>query len=307
MENIIRPVNLLLLQKELTQQTFLRKANRGGNELYVTDAHSAPNIMREIGRLREIAFRKCGGGTGKSADIDEFDLMDNPYKQLVVWNPQEHCILGGYRFQYGKGTKVDKQEQPSLATSHLFHFSQKFIKDYLPQTIELGRSFVCVEHQATKDVRKSIYVLDNLWDGLFTLMAQDTSLKYFFGKVTMYQNYNRNARSTILHFLRKMFPDTDNLIQSKCPVEIDIDSRKMDELFWYDNLKDNVRALNNEIRSFGVNIPPLFNAYMNLTPRMRSFGTAINSGFGNVEETAILIAEQDITEDKKKRHLELIS
>jgi len=307
MKNVIKPINSHLLQKELTQQNFLRKANRGGNELYVTDAHCAPNIMREIGRLREIAFRKCGGGTGKSADIDEFDLMDNPYKQLVVWNPQEHRILGGYRFQYGKDVKMDKQEQPSLVTSHLFHFSQKFTKDYLPQTIELGRSFVCVEHQATKDVRKSIYVLDNLWDGLLTLMAQDTSLKYFFGKVTMYQNYNRNARNTILYFLRKMFPDTDNLIQSKYPVEIDVDSHKMDELFRYDNLKDNMKALYGEVRSFGVNIPPLFNAYMNLTPRMHSFGTAINSGFGNVEETAILIAEQDITEDKKKHHLELIS
>ncbi len=307
MERIIEPISSLLLQKELNSLTFFRKANRAGNELHIIDAYSAPNVMSEIGRLREIAFRNCGGGTGKSVDIDEYDLMQNPYRQLIVWNSQEQCILGGYRFLYGKDAEIDKQGQPKLATSGLFHFSQKFMEDFLPHTIELGRSFVCVEHQVTQNARKSIYILDNLWDGLITLIAKDPSMKYFFGKVTMYPNYNRNARNLILHFMKKIFPDSDNLLQSRHPVETEINLYNINKLFQHSNLKDNIRMLHREVRSYGINIPPLFNAYMSLTPHMRSLGTAINREFGNVEETAILIAESDILEEKKKRHLEIIS
>lgn len=305
MKRIIEPINSNLLQKELTSQMFLRKTNRAGNELYIVDAHSSPLVMREIGRLREIAFRSCGGGTGKSTDIDAYDLMSNPYRQLIVWNPLERCILGGYRFLFGKNAEIDKKGQPRLATSHLFHFSRKFTKEFLPYTIELGRSFVSVEHQATQDIRKSIYVLDNLWDGLISLISTDSSMKYFFGKVTMYPSYNRNARNLILYFMKNVFPDSDNLIQSRYPIEPSIDIDKMKELFHHSNLEDNIRALHKEVRSYGVNIPPLFNAYMDLTPCMRSFGTALNHSFGNVEETAILIAESDILEEKKKRHLEM--
>lgn len=305
MGKIINPINKKLLQKELNAQTFFRKANRTGNELHIVDAFSAPNVMCEIGRLREIAFRNCGGGTGKSVDIDEYDLMQNPYRQLVVWNPQERSILGGYRFLYGKDAEIDEQGQPKLATSNLFHFSRKFVDDYLPHTIELGRSFVCTEHQATQNDRKSIFILDNLWDGLITLITKDPSMKYFFGKVTMYPNYNRNARNLILYFMKKVFPDTETLLHSRFPVEVESNQFNTNNLFQFYNLKENIKMLQQEVRSCGSNIPPLFSAYMKLTPNLRTLGIAVDYNFGNVEETAILVAESDIFEEKKKRHLEI--
>ena len=101
MENIIDKIDTQLIEKELTKESFLRNTNKGGNQIYVVDSESAPNIMLEIGRLRELAFRAAGGGTGKACDIDMFDTMTPPCRQLIVWNPVEREIIGGYRFLLG--------------------------------------------------------------------------------------------------------------------------------------------------------------------------------------------------------------
>ena len=154
-------------------------------------SHDSPNLMREVGRLREIAFRHYGGGTGLEADIDRYDVMKIPYKQLIVWDPENEEILGGYRFIYGSDVEFDEHGKPKLATAHLLEFSQEFIEDFLPYTVELGRSFVSLEYQSTLMGRKGIFALDNLWDGLGALTVIDPEIKYFFGKVTMYGTYNK--------------------------------------------------------------------------------------------------------------------
>ena len=119
-EEIIDPVDVKLLEAELTAERFMRKTNKGNNEIYIVDAHCAPNVMREIGRLREIAFRTAGGGTGKDCDIDEFDLMDPPCRQLLVWDPEEKLITGGYRFILGRDIHINSDGSPRIATSHMF-------------------------------------------------------------------------------------------------------------------------------------------------------------------------------------------
>ena len=194
--------------------------------------------------------------------------------------------------------------EPMLATSHLFNFSDRFIKDYLPCTIELARSFVTLEYQSTRAGSKGLFALDNLWDGLGALMVIMPDVKYFFGKVTMYPSYIRKGRDMILYFLRKHFGDKENLIVPKKPLELESDEHELEKLFCYDSFKENYKVLNGEIRKLGYNIPPLVNAYMGLSPTMRMFGTAINYGFGDVEETGILIAVNEILEEKRMRHIE---
>ena len=305
MQDIIKPIDRALLKAELTGDKKLRRTNKSNNEIYIITAHDSPNVMQEIGRLREIAFRYYGGGTGFPVDIDEYDTMDDAYRQLIVWSPEDEQILGGYRFLCGSDVKFDKAGNPVLATSHLFNFSDKFNKEYLPYTVELGRSFVTLEYQSTRSgSAKGLFVLDNLWDGLGALSVVDPSLQYYFGKVTMYNTYNSEARNMILYFLNMHFPDPEKLITPICPLETGTDPEKMQELFKYDNFKDNYKVLNQEVRKFGINVPPLVNAYMSLSPKMRVFGTAINHEFGEVEETGILIAINEILEDKKKRHIE---
>ena len=305
MQDIIKPIDRSLLKAELTPEKRLRKTNKSDNEIYIITAEDSPHVMQEIGRLREIAFRYYGGGTGKALDIDAFDIMEDAYRQLIVWSPIEEQILGGYRFLCGSDVRFDSDGKPILATSHLFDFSPKFIRDYLPYTVELGRSFVTLEYQSTRCRNaKGLFVLDNLWDGLGALSVIDPSLQYFFGKVTMYNTYNPEARNMILYFLNMHFPDPEHLITPIYPLETDTDIEKMQALFRYDNFKDNYKVLNQEVRKFGINVPPLVNAYMSLSPKMRVFGTAINHEFGEVEETGILIAINEILEEKKKRHIE---
>lgn len=304
MEDIIAPVSKELLKAELTEEKRLRMTNRSHNQIYIVTAQDSPNTMREIGRLREIAFRAAGGGTGMSMDIDEYDTMENPYKQLIVWNPEAEEILGGYRYILGTDVRFDEHGAPMLATAHMFNFSEKFLKEYLPTTIELGRSFVTLEYQSTRSDSKGLFALDNLWDGLGALTVVMPNVKYFFGKVTMYPSYHRQGRDMILYFLRKHFGDKDGLITPMKPLLLETDERELEALFCKDTFKDDYKILNAEVRKLGYNIPPLVNAYMSLSPTMRMFGTAINYGFGDVEETGILIAVDEILEEKRMRHIQ---
>jgi hypothetical protein len=303
-QEIIQPIAKEVLKSELTPDRQLRMTNKSHNEIYIITAHNAPNVMKEIGRLREIAFREAGGGTGKSMDIDEFDTCENCYKQLIVWNPEAEEIIGGYRYLLGTDWEYDEKGQPILATSHMFHFSEKFIKDYAPWTIELGRSFVSLPYQSSRMGAKSLFALDNLWDGLGALTVIKPNVKYFFGKMTMYPSYIRKGRDMILYFLKKHFDDKEKLIIPMKPLELETDTKEFESLFGGKSFKDDYRVLNGEIRKLGYNIPPLVNAYMSLSPTMKLFGTAINYGFGDVEETGILIAVDEILEEKRVRHID---
>ena len=301
---IIQPVPLELILEELTPEKKLRMTNKSSNEIYIVTAHDSPNLMREIGRLREITFRMAGGGTGKELDIDEFDTCENCYKQLIVWNPDEQEIIGGYRYLMGDEWEYDEEGQPILATAHMFRFSEKFIKDYAPYTIELGRSFVTPPYQSSKMGAKSLFALDNLWDGLGALTVINPNMKYYFGKMTMYPSYIRFGRDMILYFLKKHFDDKDGLIYPMKPLKLDTPEAELEQIFCGRDFKEDYRILNGGIRALGFNIPPLVNAYMNLSPTMKLFGTAINYGFGDVEETGILIAVNEILESKRIRHIE---
>lgn len=303
-QRIIDPIDPEIIESELTDSCFLRDTNKAANKIYVVDAYNAPNTMREIGRLREIAFRLAGGGTGKDCDIDEFDTMEKPCKQLIVWEPESKLILGGYRFILGKDIEIDSNGMPQIATAHMFNFSKKFLEDYLPYTLELGRSFVRPEYQSSRAGAKAIYALDNLWDGLGSLTVLNPDIKYLFGKVTMYPSYVQPCRDMILYFMHKHFPDKDNLVEPITPLQTNTDIEEMERLFIGKDYKEDFKILNAEVHKHGVNIPPLVNAYMSLSPTMKVFGTAINDEFGDVEETGIFLAISEIVEEKKRRHIE---
>jgi hypothetical protein len=299
MEPVIQPIPKKVLRAELSAEKFVRYTNNGGNKLYVITAHDSPNVMLEIGRLREISFRAAGGGTGHRVDIDEFDTNEiHPYKQLVVWDPKAKEILGGYRYIHA-GVMGEESE---LATSQLFHFSETFLNKYLPRTIELGRSFVQPNYQSTGLRSKGLYALDNLWDGLGALVLRYPEVNYFFGKVTMYMSYNKAARDIILYCLHKHFEDKDKLVVPIHPLDINFNNETLSRLFTGTSYKEDYRILSREVRNLGENIPPLINSYMNLSPSMRVFGTAINHHFGGVEETGILIKISDIYAEKIERY-----
>ena len=301
MEPIIAPVNPDKIEQELDPSKFIRKTNNAGNELYIIDHTNSPNVLNEIGRLRELSFRRAGGGTGKKIDLDSFDISDDPYKQLIVWDPKYREILGGYRFYI---PPADKPVNPDrFATSKLFNFSGKFATEYLPYMIELGRSFVQPAYQSTARARKGLFALDNLWDGLGAIMVDNPKMKYFFGKVTMYTKFNQEARNLILFFLHKYFHDPDKLIIPREPLELVLDIPALKNILNGKTYQEDYKKLSHYVRSHSEVIPPLINAYMNLSPSMRVFGTVINHTFGEVEETGIMITMKDLYEKKVERHI----
>jgi len=302
MNNIIDPIDPSILLQELTEDIFIRPTNNGSNEIYIFRGDDKPNLMKEVGRLREITFRAAGGGTGKSIDVDEFDGGPYSYSQLIVWDPEEKAIVGGYRVVLCDDTK-DTAGHFHLSTTEIFQFSDNLKQNYFPYAIELGRSFVQPQFQPSQGSRKGLFSLDNLWDGLGALVVMYPEMKYFFGKITMYADFNREARDTILRFMQHYFPDPDNLVTVDSPVQLEYDCKSFLEQLNGLDYKEGHKLLNLRVRELGENIPPLFNNYMNLSPTMRTFGTSVNTHFGNVEDTGIMVTIADIYAQKKDRYV----
>lgn len=303
MQAVIAPIATEVLLGELTQERFFRKTNNGNNEIYIVSDYNSPNVMLEIGRLREITFRDSGGGTGKEVDIDDFDRGENGFQQLIVWNPEDQVIIGGYRFIDCKNLQVDPDGTVHTPTAKLFKYSAKFVEEYLPYTLELGRSFVQPNYQPSNNIRKGMFALDNLWDGLGSLINEFPDSKYFFGKVTMYTHFDLYARDLILFFMNKYFPDPDQLVFPRKPIQLETQKALIEKIFTGNSYDENYKILIQKVRERKENIPPLVNAYMNLSSTMRTFGTALNASFGGVEETGIIVTINDIYGIKKERHL----
>lgn len=301
-DHIIPPVDRALIHRELNEDTFLRTTNKGNNELYVVNQHNSPNTLREIGRLREVTFCTAGGGTGLSVDLDDFDTSENCYEQLIVYSREEDEIIGGYRFI--DCSKILDTDPIELSTAHYFNFSEKFRNEYLPVTIELGRSWIQPLYQSGANARKGIFALDNLWDGLGAITIENPHIKHYFGKVTMYPSYEREARDALLTFLYAFFGDPEELVTPKHPLEIEHSLEEFNKEIQGADFKSAVKVLSKFVREREEVIPPLINSYMSLSPTMKFFGTAMNVDFGGVEESGILVTIADIYPQKKERHLE---
>ena len=300
---IIDPIDRKLIQEELNTKTFIRSTRKGGNEIYIVNNHNAPNVLKEIGRLREITFRASGGGTGNSIDLDHYDTDEICYEQLIVWSPEDEEIVGGYRY-IKCNNAITESHDILLSTTHYFDFSELFVKTFLPYTIELGRSWVQPNYQPSINPRKGLFALDNIWDGLGALIKFNPEIKYFFGKVTMYPNYNTEARNFLLQFMHKYFPDSENLLTPHHPLDYTSNHEENMQQISGLEFKEAYKILNSYVRERNEFIPPLISIYMNLSPSMKTFGTAVNKDFGNVEETGILVTIDDIYQEKKERHME---
>ncbi|MEQ8628852.1 GNAT family N-acetyltransferase [Ekhidna sp.] len=303
-KEIIAPIDRELIEQELNEERFVRDTNKGGNKIYILNHHNAPNVMREIGRLREVSFRYAGGGTGEEVDIDSADTNDRCYEQLVVYNPEDREIIGGYRFITGERARNPETGDFELSTAHYFDFSDRMKEEFLPYSIELGRSWVQPDYQPANNPRKGLFALMNIWDGLGCLVTQYPEIKYFFGKVTMYTSYNTEARNILLSFMAHYFPNRLGLCEPKKELFAGFDDKLFKEHFDKDlSYQDGFKLLHKLLKERGEFIPPLINIYMSLSDTMMTFGTAQNPDFGDVEETAILVTIEDIHQEVIDRHV----
>lgn len=303
MEQIIAPVDVSLIKAELTPERKLGDTNKGGNELYTVTWKNSPNTLREIGRLREVSYREAGASSGKSMDLDEYDTMEKPYTQLIVWDPEAEAIIGGYRYILGKDVTLKEDGQPNITSSHLYRFSDSFIQKYLPHVMELGRSFVAPDYQSSKAGAKSLFTMDNLWDGIASVILNHPGTLYFLGKMTIYPSYDETARNLIIHFLKKHFNDNEGLVRPKDEIKVTDNARLMDLILEEADVKKDYRLLKDAVRRLGTNIPPLVNSYINTSASMKMFGSCINDELGDAIETGIMIGFDDIYAEKKERHM----
>ena len=298
MQAIIPAVDRSVLLQEL-EGHLLRPTNKADNLIYDITAHECPNVMREIARLREISYRDGGGATGKEMDIDEMDTMTKPYHQLIVWDPVNQQIIGGYRYLMGADAEI-RDGQPFITSAHLFHYSERFIRDYLPLTIEFGRAFVQPMYQKREMGVKALFALDNIWDGIGALVHNNPQLRYMIGKVTIYPDYNPVARELIYHYLARYHRGEEGLFAPYKPLAI----QALDSLpFQGEDKQENYHILQHAIREQGTVIPPMFSAYLNLTNDLQFFGNALNDELANVYETGIMVDIDTIYSEKKERYI----
>lgn len=297
MEQIIPPVETSLLLQEL-EGHLLRPSNKADNLIYDITAHECPNVMREIARLREISYRDGGGATGKEMDIDEMDTMEKPYHQLIVWDPQHQQIVGGYRYLFGSEAEI-RNGQPHITSAHLFRYSERFIQEYLPYSIEFGRAFVQPVYQTREMGVKALFALDNIWDGIGALVHNNPQLRWMFGKVTIYPTYNATARELIYAYLNRYHKGDSGLIapyiqEPLLPVETPFEG---------DDAQANFHILQHAVREQGTVIPPMFTAYLNITNELQFFGNAINDELANVYESGIMVDLTRVYPEKKERYI----
>ena len=306
MTPIIDPIPAEVLEQELTKDLFLRQTNKANNEIYVINARNAPNILREIGRLREVTFRIAGAGSGNACDLQSFDIEDDACEQLLVWNPDAKEIIGSYRFTWGNRVTFEENGQPHNNTAHLFHFSDKFSKEYLPYSLEMARAFVQPKYQTAEMGAKSLFALDNLWDGIGGLVALNPQLKYLMGKVSVYCTMPKVARKAIFFYLDKYHGDREQLLKSKQPETFTPEEIALYNEMFPDELtaKDNYKTLNNFVKSHGDKVPPLIHSYIELSSGMVTYGTCSDVDFGDCYDTAMTIELDKIHDNKRARYVE---
>lgn len=297
MQPIIPPVETALLMSEL-EGHLLRPSNKADNLIYDITAHECPNVMREIARLREISYREGGGSTGNEMDMDDMDTMTRPYHQLIVWDPENRQIVGGYRYLLGSEAEI-RDGQPYITSAHLFHYSERFIREFLPYSVEFGRAFVQPMYQKREMGVKALFALDNIWDGIGALLYNHPEIRYLFGKVTIYPDYNSTARELIYNYLDRFHRGDRTLFAPYHEEKV----QTIPTPFEGDDLDQNYHLLQHAVREQGTVIPPMFTAYLNITDHLMFMGNAINDELSNVYETGIMVSMDTVYAEKKERYM----
>lgn len=294
-KSIIRPIDKKILKYEVDMSDCIG-ATKDGKKIIITTNSNSPNILSEIARLRELTFRKVGEGTGRMMDMDKFDKL---YSHLIIWDEYTLEIVGSYRIGIGEELLV-KSGIGGFYTSTLFNFSEAFIENILPYSIELGRSFVQEKYWNTQ-------ALDYLWQGIGSFLSKNPKVKYMFGGVSLSSNYSPYVISLIVFYFKKWFSSVQGLSSAKknytlTPKQI----KEYSKIFSGLNAKEDMKILKKILALHGFSIPVLYKHYSDLCYEggvcFLDFG--IDPDFNNCIDGLILVDISKIREDKKKRYLE---
>ncbi len=296
-QEIIPPLLIEELESNLSRLTPIYTNKTKGVMVYCFTGNQFSELLLEVGRLREISYRHIGLGTGKSFDIDCYDKMFPQYRQIIVYNLLQKKIICGCRCYAPIFFPLKyHQNVENIATSNLFVMSDKFIENYLPYTLDVGRVFVIPELRAQflNSVLTNIRSpLEYIWKGLGYLIAHH-DIRYFLGRVIVDNKSGIRVRDLIYKYLETHFADY-GLMHSKQAKEM----KSVKHPFVKEHsFLDDLHLLKEMAKKEGQMISPLIQAYVKLSPTMKFYGSAFDSDLGKAEEMAIMITIKDIFKNK---------
>lgn len=291
-KNVIHPIDKKLLKHQLSKSKFLGFTG-DRKKIFLAESYLAPDVLKEIARLREISFRKVSEGTGKKMDRDKYDEY---YKHLVLWDEDELEIVGSYRIGIGR-TIISTLGVNGFYTSELFTHSQQ-LQNILAQSAELGRSFIQSKYWNT-------YALDYLWQGLGVFLKDNPYIKYTFGGVSLSKSYSDEAKKHIIFFYKKWFGDKQNLSAAKNRFIIsNSESNNLSSFYSSFDYRKDLISLKNYLKHLGFSLPVLYKQYSELSERdgIKFIDFSLDPDFNNCVDALILLEIDKIRQDKKERY-----
>lgn len=292
-KTISHPQNRQQLKQELKRAEHLG-ATKDNKQIYLADYEHESSLMQEIGRLREVAFRKVGEGTGEHKDLDKYD---RDYRHLILWDEEALEIVGAYRigevYRYLQG-----DGNQGLYSTTLFQYSCD-MEPYFARGIELGRSFVQPKYWGKRS-------LDYLWYGIGAYLTKHPEVRYMFGPVSLSGHYPTLAKDLIVQFYRTYFADPEHLAVSFNPYQINVEHAELIDCFFTGHsYEEDFRILKEQLGNLGAAVPTLFKQYSELCDdqgvRFLDFG--VDADFGYCVDGLVLVDLDNVKDSKRKRYL----
>ena len=290
---IAHPVSRIDLLNELKKSKLLGQTN-DGKKIYLYDYTEDSIVLKELGRLRELSFRKVGEGVNKKRDTDKYDIY---YQHIILWDENDLEIVGSYRI--GESNFIFKNiGVKGFYSNELFKFNQEF-SPYLRNSIELGRSFVQPKYWGTR-------ALDYLWYGIGAYLKNNPHIKYMFGPVSISATFPSIAKDMMIFYYSYYYGEKEALVEPKVPYTYSNNLLEITELFILDDKKKDFKFLRTTLSNIGFSIPTLYKQYSEITQDggVRFLGFNVDKTFSDCVDGLILLEVEKIKDSAKQRYIE---
>ncbi|MFW3354554.1 GNAT family N-acyltransferase [Aliarcobacter butzleri] len=289
---IAHPVSKIDLYNELKKSPLLGQTN-DGKKIYLYDYVEDSIVLKELGRLREISFRKVGEGVNKKRDIDKYDVY---YQHIILYDKNELEIVGAYRI--GNSDMIFKEfGTKGFYSNTLFQFNDEFMF-YLQNSIELGRSFVQPKYWGTR-------ALDYLWYGIGAYVKANPNIKYMFGPVSISGAFPAIAKDMLVFYYNYYYSSEKNLVEARTPFSYSSHIHDIKEFFTLEDKKRDFKSLKIALSNIGVNVPTLYKQYSELTldDGVKFLDFNVDKNFGDCIDSFILVEIDKIKDSMKQRYM----
>ena len=290
---IAHPVNRIDLLNELRKSKLIGQTN-DGKKIYLYDYTEDSIVLKELGRLREISFRKVGEGINKKRDTDKYDIY---YQHIILWDDNELEIVGSYRI--GNSNFIFKEiGVKGFYSNTLFKYEEEF-SPYLRNSIELGRSFVQPKYWGTR-------ALDYLWFGIGAYLKNNPNIEYMFGPVSLSASFPTIAKDMIIFYYSHYYGNKEILIEAKTPYQYSNNINEIKELFDLNDKKKDFKFLKSTLANIGVSIPTLYKQYSEIAQDdgVKFLDFNVDHSFGDCIDSFILVEVEKIKESARQRYID---